>query len=295
VDVEQPAAEGARDLARHELEVAGEHHQLRVVSREQLADGAGVRRVERLGGDATRRGAREGARVGAVRGDHHHVARAPLAQRAEVIEEGAEVGAAARREHRDPGARHGRAARKRATAAPSVVARLASSLARNASAAGVSGPATSTPTPPNASAGDTSRQRSPTKRERAGSRPSSAAARSYRQRSGLPARARPVHGWVMRAVVGGVEPRALRREQLGGARRHALVVGGGDQPARDPALVRNHYVTTPAALSARTAGGGPGEDHHTAGITQVVAVLDQRAVAVEEGGAHARGRRCGHG
>jgi hypothetical protein len=89
----------------------------------------------------------------------------------------------------------------------------------------------------------------------------------------------------MRAVVGGVEPRALRREQLGGARRHALVVGGGDQPARDPALVRNHYGDHPGGVERPHRGRGPGEDHHTAGITQVVAVLDQRAVAVEEGGA----------
>ncbi len=58
--------------------------------------------------------------------------------------------------------------------------------------------------------------------------------------SRLSAPTRPGHHGIVRTVVGGVDPCAVRVQHLRDAIAYGLVVGDGEHAARDAALIRDH-------------------------------------------------------
>lgn len=105
MDVHDAVVKGAHYLARHEPQIAGEHHEVDTVVGEQRGErlplgmlGSGKQRRRNAASSC----ARLRPRIRSFARHEHHVAGSRIAERVEVVENRLEVAAAAGGQHRDP-------------------------------------------------------------------------------------------------------------------------------------------------------------------------------------------------
>src|SRR5205823_3142531 len=100
--------------------------------------------------------------------------------------------------------------------------------------------------------------------------------------AGFPAVAGTSELRVMRAEVGRIDSRAVRREQLADASLYRSVVLKTVQTAADSGLIGDHNDEKSAGVETADRFGSSAKQLGLAGIVHVTAVFDDRAVAIEK-------------